>query len=200
MNQDSSQKIIPPEVLLDGYRRGVFPMSETRDDETVNWYSARQRGVIPMDKFKVSSNVERIIRQGRYECRINSCFRDVIEACADRETTWISDIIINSYEVLHLAGYAHSVEIFDEVNALVGGLYGVSVGAAFCGESMFKRATEADKVALWHCHQRLDERGFELWDTQFYNDHLAQFGCVEISAQKYDRLLEKALKKEVVFD
>ena len=199
MNSYSSDKVIPPEVLLNGYRRGIFPMSESRDDENVGWYSARMRGVIPMKNFKVSSNVERIIRQGRYTCRVDTCFRSVMEECANRSSTWISELIINSFEMLHLSGHAHSVEIFDKEQNLIGGLYGVSLGAAFFGESMFKQATEADKVALWHCHQIMERNGFELWDTQFYTEHLAQFGCVEIPADEYMEKLEKALRKECSF-
>lgn len=194
-----SNKIIPPEILLEAYRQGIFPMSEERDDETVGWYSARARGIIPIERFRVSSNVQRLIRQERYTCKINSRFRDVVTECANRETTWISDLIINSYEVLHLAGHAHSVEMYDEDENLAGGLYGVSLGGAFFGESMFKKQKEADKIALWHCHQILSRNGFTLWDTQFYSDHLAQFGCVEISAGEYHQRLENSLGKNCVF-
>ncbi|MDX1640554.1 MAG: leucyl/phenylalanyl-tRNA--protein transferase [Balneolaceae bacterium] len=199
MQSFSKNRVIPPEVLLNGYRNGIFPMSESREDESVGWFSARQRGIIPIETFKVSSNVQRIIRQGRYTCRINTCFREVMEECADRNSTWISDIIINSFEMLHLAGHAHSVEMFDEDENLIGGSYGVSLGAAFFGESMFKKATEADKVSLWYCHKILQENGFELWDTQFYTDHLAQFGCIEISSGEYKKRLEKALDKNAEF-
>lgn len=200
MNSSSPNKIIPPETLLDAYSKGVFPMSESRSDSSVNWYSARQRGIIPMDEFRVSSNVERIIRQGRFTCRINTQFREVMEGCANRNTTWISDVIINSFDVLHMTGHAHSVEMYDSDNNLAGGLYGVSLGAAFFGESMFKNKKEADKVALWHCHRILEKNGFELWDTQFYTDHLAQLGCIEISSDEYDIRLEKALQKNAVFE
>ena len=195
----SEKKIIPPEILLNGYRQGIFPMSESREDKSVGWYSARRRGIIPMDRFRVSKNVRRIIRQERFECRVNTCFRTVMEACADRDSTWISELIINSFEVLHLAGHAHSVEMFDKKGHLSAGLYGVSLGAAFFGESMFKHANEADKVALWHCHQILQQNGFELWDTQFYSDHLSQFGCIEISSEEYKERLELALLKEAYF-
>lgn len=199
MQSFSKNKIIPPEVLLEGYKNGIFPMSESRKDESVGWYSSRERGIIPIKEFRVSSNVQRIIRQGRYSCRINTSFRRVMEECANRETTWISDIIINSFEMLHLAGYAHSVEIFDKNDKLVGGSYGVSLGSAFFGESMFKKATEADKVALWNTHQILNNNGFELWDTQFYTDHLAQFGCIEIPSEEYQKRLYKALETDANF-
>lgn len=199
MQSSSKNKIIPPEVLINGYRNGIFPMSESRDDPSVGWYSSRQRGIIPIEKFRVSSNVKRIIRQERYNCRINTCFRRVMEECANRDTTWISDIIINSFEVLHLAGHAHSVEIYDKENQLVGGSYGVSLGAAFFGESMFKKAAEADKVALWHTHTILQKNGFKLWDTQFYTHHLSQFGCVEITLSEYEKKLKEALQKSTQF-
>lgn len=199
MTPDSPQKMIPPDILLDGYRRGLFPMSESRDDDSVSWFTARKRGIIPIHSFKVSSNVKRIIRQKRYHCRVNSSFRSVVEECANRDTTWISDVIINSYEMLHLAGHAHSVEIFDRDNNLAGGLYGVTLGAAFFGESMFKISPEADKVALWHCHQILKKNGFTLWDTQFYTEHLGRFGCIEISSEEYAKRLTDALSKDAAF-
>jgi len=191
----NGQKIIPPESLLEAYSQGIFPMSESRNGDTVGWYSARQRGIIPIDQFRVSSNVQRIIRQGRFTCQVNTQFRKVMQECANRSTTWISDLIIDSFEVLHLAGHAHSVEMYTQRGDLAGGLYGVSLGAAFFGESMFKNEKEADKVALWYCHKILKENGFELWDTQFYTDHLAQFGCVEISSEEYQERLNKALIK-----
>jgi leucyl/phenylalanyl-tRNA---protein transferase len=199
MKPSSSNKIIPPEILLNAYSQGIFPMSESRDDDSVEWYSARVRGVIPIEQFRVSKNVQRIINQGRFECRINSCFREVIEECANRKTTWISELIINSCEVLHLAGHAHSVEMFDRNGNLAGGLYGVTLGAAFFGESMFRRQKEADKVALWHCHNILSKNGFLLWDTQFYTEHLEQFGCVKIPPEEYRKLLKIASGKEAEF-
>lgn len=195
----SSNRIIPPEILLNGYRKGIFPMSEDRYDRGVGWYSTEKRGVIPLQEFHVSKNVQRLIRRGRYRYRINTSFEEVMKKCANRTTTWISDIIIHSFHVLHLAGHAHSVEIFDQQDNLVGGSYGVALGAAFFGESMFKKAPEADKISLWHCHQILRKNGFELWDTQFYTEHLAQFGCIEISAAEYEKRLEQALEKKAVF-
>ncbi|TVQ65331.1 MAG: leucyl/phenylalanyl-tRNA--protein transferase [Balneolaceae bacterium] len=191
--------MIPPEVLLDGYRHGAFPMSEYREDPNVEWFSAKVRGILPIETFRVSKNVQRIIRQGRFSCRVNMAFREVIEHCADRDSTWISDLIIDSYEVLHLAGYAHSVEIYNRDGDLAGGLYGVSLGAAFFGESMFRKEAEADKAALWYCHQILKDNGFVLWDTQFYTGHLAQFGCTEVSVLEYDKRLQKAIRKEAEF-
>lgn len=187
---------IEPEALLAAYRKGKFPMAESKDDTTIKWHHPRRRGIIPIQNFRVSSNVRRIIRQGRYTCKVDTCFRQVLEACADRETTWISDFIIDSYEELHLAGHAHSVEMFDKKDNLVGGLYGITLGSVYFGESMFKRAKEADKVALWYCHKIIEENEFELWDTQFYTKHLVQFGCKRIWRWTFNRMLKEALKKE----
>lgn len=191
-------KIIPPETLLSAYAQGIFPMAESRDSEDVDWYSASKRGVIPIDDFHVSRNVQRIIKQEKFNVKVNSRFQDVVKACSLRETTWINDLILNSYDVLNQAGHAQSVEIYlgDE---LVGGLYGVSLKSAFFGESMFKTRPEADKVALYYCHKILSENGYTLWDTQFYTDHLSQFGCLEIEADEYQEKLEVALQKECPF-
>jgi len=193
-------KIIPPEVLLEAYAQGIFPMADSREDKGVNWYSANMRGVIPLEDFKVSSNVERIIRSERFSVKINTQFREVVTSCANRETTWINDLIINSYHVLNQAGNAHSVEVYNSENELVGGLYGVSLQAAFFGESMFKKDREADKVALYYCHKILKENGFRLWDTQFYTEHLSQFGCKEILADEYQELLKYAMKGKAKFN
>ncbi|MDX1639989.1 MAG: leucyl/phenylalanyl-tRNA--protein transferase [Balneolaceae bacterium] len=193
--------MIEPDVLLSGYARGVFPMADSRDDPEATWYTASRRGIIPLDRFRVSSNVRRIIRNDHYRVKINTAFRAVMEGCADRTSTWISDEIIDSYCRLHELGYAHSVDVFDHDGNLVGGQYGVSLGAAFFGESMFENeeAGEASKVALYYCHKALVHGGFELWDTQFWTEHLAQFGCIEISAEEYHRRLERALGKKAVF-
>lgn len=191
-------KIIPPEVLLSAYAQGIFPMAESKEAEDVDWYTASKRGVIPIYGFHVSKNVERIIRQGKFEVTVNSHFREVMKECANRETSWINDLILDSFELLHRQNNAHSVEVYLKEN-LVGGLYGVSLGSAFFGESMFKKANEADKVALYYCHQILKENGFTLWDTQFYTDHLAQFGCVEIEASEYELLLAEALEEDSFF-
>ncbi|MCG8373304.1 MAG: leucyl/phenylalanyl-tRNA--protein transferase [Balneolales bacterium] len=191
-------KIIPSKSLLSAYAQGIFPMAESRESEGVNWYSASKRGIIPIGEFKVSKNVQRIIRQGKFTVEIDSCFREVVDCCANREETWINDLIINSYDVLNQAGHAHSVEIFlDE--KLVGGLYGVTLKGAFFGESMFKAEPEADKVALYYCHQILKKNGFCLWDTQFYTEHLAQFGCIEIEPEEYEQKLREALRIEATF-
>lgn len=190
--------IIPPETLLSAYAQGIFPMAETRDSEDVDWYSASKRGIIPIEGFHISKNVRRMIQQNKFSVKIDTQFQEVMKACAERETTWINDLILNSYDVLHQAGHAHSVEIYLK-NELVGGLYGVSLHAAFFGESMFKKESEADKIALFYCHQILERNGFKLWDTQFYTEHLSQFGCIEIEADGYQERLAKAMNSESVF-
>ncbi|MBO6622059.1 MAG: leucyl/phenylalanyl-tRNA--protein transferase [Balneola sp.] len=191
-------KIIPPEILLEAYSQGIFPMADSREDKEVDWYSARKRGVIPLNEFHMTKNVMRIVRQGRFEVRVDENFREVVKACADRENTWINDLILNSYDILNQSGNAHSVEVYKD-EKLAGGLYGVTLGGAFFGESMFRKEKEADKVALYYCHQILKEKGFILWDTQFYTGHLGRFGCKEIEAKEYGKLLEKALKIEAKF-
>lgn len=191
-------KIIPPEILLEAYAQGIFPMADSREDEEVDWYSARKRGVIPLDEFHMTKNVLRIIRQGKFKVKVDKNFREVVNACADRETTWINDLIINSYDILNQSGNAHSVEVYKEGN-LAGGLYGVTLGGAFFGESMFRKEKEADKVALFYCHQILRKKGFKIWDTQFYTEHLSRFGCKEIEAKEHEKLLEEALKIEAEF-
>jgi len=192
--------MISPENLLTGYANGIFPMADARNDPEAKWYTSQRRGIIPLDNFKVSSNVRRIVRNEHYHIKFDEAFRKVIEACADRDSTWISEEIIDSYCNLHDLGHAHSVGIYDKQWNLVGGQYGVSLGAAFFGESMFERAKEASKVALYWTHKALVQGGFELWDTQFWSEHLAQFGCIEIPAEEYRRRLRSALKKEAVFE
>ncbi len=200
--------ILPPELLLEGYAQGVFPMAESRHDPEVNWYTARRRGIIPLDAFHVSRKVSRIIRRGGYRWSIDVDFRGVMEGCADRETTWISDRIIDSFEVLHELGHAHSVEIYLEDHArkygvrkdrLVAGIYGVALRSAFFAESMFRTEPEMDKVALFHCHEVLRAGGFQLWDVQFHTPHLAQFGCREMDADAYRQLLAEALRHPARF-
>lgn len=191
-------KIIPPESLLEAYSQGIFPMADSKEAEGVEWYVARMRGVIPIGEFHLSDNLNRIIRQERFEIRVNGNFREVVKNCANRETSWINDLIINSYDVLNQYGNACSVECYSE-NELVGGLYGVTLKGAFFGESMFKKVNWADKVALYYCHEILEKNGFVLWDTQFYTEHLAQFGCIEIEADEYEEMLEKALQIDCSF-
>lgn len=190
--------IIPPENLLQAYAQGIFPMADSKESEEVEWYTSRKRGIIPIGEFHTSKNLARIIRQERFEIRVNSDFREVVKQCANRETSWINDLILNSYDVLSQRGNAYSVECYRD-GELAGGSYGVKLKGAFFGESMFKKEKWADKVALHYCHKILEKNGFLLWDTQFYSEHLSQFGCTEIDVPEYEEMLNEALKKDCEF-
>ena len=200
MNQDNI--IVPAEILLNGYAQGIFPMSPRKNSvktDELEWYLPHYRGIIPMEQFKISKNTARNLRKTPHSVHYNRDFRGTMLACAKRRSTWISPVIIESYLNLHQLEFAHSVEIYDENDALIGGLYGVSLGTAFFGESMFHFKPDADKFALFYCHQRLKERGFTLWDTQFYTDHLGTFGAIEIPNETYQQLLQKALIHRAIF-
>ena len=183
---------IPPHVLLGAYTEGVFPMAEEGE---VLWFSPLMRGMIPLDEnFHVPHSLERRLRNNPFEIRIDTAFREVMENCGQREETWIDPVIIDSYCELHDLGFAHSVECWDE-EGLQGGLYGVSLGKAFFGESMFSKKTDASKVALVHLVEWLRRRGVILLDTQWMTDHLRQFGGVEIPREEYLKLLDEALQE-----
>jgi leucyl/phenylalanyl-tRNA--protein transferase len=191
--------MIATEVLLSAYASGWFPMAVARGD--IRWYSPDPRGIIPLDTFHVSRRLARSLRQQRFEIRVNSSFRAVIQACADREDSdgdWIDDEIIESYCGLHEQGFAHSVETWRD-GVLAGGLYGVAIGGAFFGESMFHRETDASKAALAALVERLRGRGYSLLDTQWVTDHLAQFGATEIPRRRYLRMLDEALAVGAAF-
>ena len=184
---------LTPELVLYGYQHGVFPMADPDDDDTIYWFRPARRGVLPLDAFRIPKNLARLVRQERFEVVSDRDFRAVIRACAARSSTWISDEIVETYVALHHQGYAHSVECWQE-GALVGGLYGVTLGGAFFGESMFHRVSNASKVALVHLVRYLRAGGFVLLDTQYITDHLKQFGVVEISGDEYERRLARALR------
>ena len=185
---------LTPELVLYGYQHGVFPMADP-DDGAVYWYRPERRGLLPLDDFHVPKNLARLVRRGRFTGTADRAFPAVIRACAARSTTWISSEIIDVYTALHRWGYAHSIECWDG-DALVGGLYGVALGGAFFGESMFHRATDASKVALVHLVRRLKAGGFVLLDTQYVTEHLRQFGAIEIPGDAYERRLAAALAVE----
>lgn len=186
---------LTPELLLRAYSLGVFPMAEGADDPEILWYEPRLRGILPLDAFHTPRRLLRTVRQRRFEVSVDRDFAATIAACAQardgRETTWINGEIQRAYTALHHQGHAHSVECRLD-GELVGGLYGVSLGAAFFGESMFSRATDASKVALVHLVARLRAGGYTLLDTQFLTDHLAQFGAREIPRGRYQALLRAA--------
>ena len=193
---------LTPDILIRAYTAGVFPMAESADDPELFWVDPRRRGILPLDAFHVARRLRRVVRRQIFEIRCDSAFEDVIRACAEanekRPNTWINDEIVRLYAALFARGAAHSVECW-RVGELVGGLYGVSLGAAFFGESMFSRESEASKVALVHLVARLRLGGFRLLDTQFLTPHLAQFGGIEVSRRHYHRLLAAALSYRAVF-
>ena len=183
------------DLLLHAYASGVFPMAETRDSDGVFWVDPKFRGILPLDRFHISKSLAKRIRKGAHKIRINSDFTAVVEGCADREETWINDEIFDRYLELHTLGFAHSLEVWDGQD-LVGGVYGVSLGGAFFGESMFSRRTDASKIALAYLIDRLRISGFGLCDTQFITPHLASLGGEEISREEYRHRLADALKME----
>jgi leucyl/phenylalanyl-tRNA---protein transferase len=189
---------LEPGTLLSAYAQGAFPMTD-RDGAT-RWYTADPRGVIPLEDFHVPKSLAQIIRQKQFEIRINFDFETVMRACmnARPEGSWISQQLIDAYVALHKLGHAHSVEAWRN-NELAGGLYGVTLGAAFFGESMFHRQRDASKVALCALVDRLRERRFELLDAQAQTAHLERFGCIEVSSRDYLFRLKRALSKETSF-
>lgn len=182
--------MIAPEVLLQGYRLGVFPMA--MDDGAIEWFSPDPRGILPLGEFHVPHALEKVIRRGVFEIRIDTAFTEVMRRCAARPDTWINGEIIASYTRLHELGHAHSIETW-AAGRLVGGLYGVSEGGAFFGESMFHHATDASKVALCALVDHLRTRHFTLLDTQWLTPHLRRFGGVEIPRRQYMFLLNRAV-------
>jgi leucyl/phenylalanyl-tRNA--protein transferase len=185
---------LTPELLLNAYAAGVFPMSEGRDDPDIFWVDPRRRGIMPLDGLHISRSLARRMRRGGYGVSLNTDFAGVVDACADRSETWINAEIRRLYLLLHALGYAHSLEIWQD-GALAGGVYGVTLGAAFFGESMFSRRTDGSKLALVHLVDHLQSCGYVLFDTQFITDHLASLGAVEISRASYHHKLEAALSQ-----
>ena len=201
-SRNSVSSAITPEVLLRAYACGIFPMAESADDPTLFWVEPEMRGVIPLDGFRVSSRLGRTVRSGAFTVTVDTAFKAVIAGCAapqpGREDTWINTRIRDLYIGLHEIGHGHSVEVWQN-DELVGGLYGVSLGRAFFGESMFHHARDASKVALVHLVARLIAGGFVLLDAQYVTEHLRSFGAVEIPRRRYRTLLDKATKGEADF-
>lgn len=190
---------ITPEILLRAYAMGIFPMAEARDDPEIHWVDPRRRGVLPLDGFHLSRSLARRMRREGFTVTADRAFDAVVTACAEREETWISQRIQRLYAALHQMGNAHSVEVW-QGDRLVGGVYGVTLGAAFFGESMFSRVTDASKVALAHAVDRLRAGGFQLFDTQFLTPHLASLGGIEVPRAAYHRMLAAALDEKATFD
>jgi leucyl/phenylalanyl-tRNA--protein transferase len=189
---------LSPELLLRAYAEGIFPMAERRDDPELYWVSPEQRGVIPLEAFHVPRRLARTVRSDRFVVTADTAFVEVMRACAEpgpgREQSWINAEILRLYTALHASGHAHSLECWRD-GKLAGGLYGVSLGAAFFGESMFSRERDASKVALVHLVARLIEGGYELLDAQFITSHLARFGAIEIAREDYLLRLRRAIAR-----
>jgi leucyl/phenylalanyl-tRNA--protein transferase len=189
-------------TLIQAYSCGIFPMAERREDPDIMWIDPEWRGILPLDAFHVPQRLARTIRSTPFSVCADNAFEQVIDACAapsrGRAKTWINDVIERSYVALHRAGHAHSVEVYDGAN-LAGGLYGVSIGAAFFGESMFSRRRDASKIALVHLVARLKAGGYKLLDTQFVTEHLSQFGAIEIPRGRYHDLLRPAVDAKANF-
>ena len=200
--RDEPTPRLTPELLLRTYAAGIFPMAENAHDPTVFWVDPELRGILPLDRFHVPRSLQRTLRRGPFEMRVDCAFDDVVAACAEshegRPTTWINAEIRNLYKGLAALGHAHSVECWKD-EELVGGLYGVTLGGAFFGESMFSRVRDASKVALCHLIARLKRSGFALLDTQFATEHLARFGVIEIPRESYREKLEAALALNCTF-
>lgn len=201
-SRESASIEITPQVLLKAYACGIFPMAESADDPALYWIEPERRGVIPLDGLHVSSRLARTVRAERFAVVCDRDFDAVIDGCAEpqpgRPRTWINARIRNLYRALFKIGHCHTVEAYDR-DDLVGGLYGVSLGGVFFGESMFHRSRDASKVALVHLVARLRAGGFRLLDTQFVTDHLATLGAVELSRQQYHKLLTEALAGDADF-
>ncbi len=184
-------QLLDPVVVINAYAQGIFPMAD--DDGTIYWYAPDPRAILEHDNLHISRSLRATIRKSIYEIHMDTAFEQVMRGCAEREETWINDIFIATYTYLHYAGFAHSVEAW-QAGRLVGGLYGVSLGGAFMGESMFSRATDASKVCLVALVEHLKQRGYILHDTQFLTPHLATLGVTEIPRRLYEQRLREALQ------
>ena len=193
-----SSRTLTPGHLLAGYAAGIFPMAEGRDDDRLFWVDPRRRAILPVGGLHVSRSLARRIRRGDHFIRIDTAFEQVVAACADRPETWISHDLAGFYATLHASGHAHSLELW-QGGQLTGGVFGVTLGAAFFGESMFSRRTDASKIALAYLDDRLKAGGFRLFDIQFMTDHLARLGAIEIARGDYRARLASALAAEGAF-
>ena len=189
---------LTPDILLSAYRAGIFPMAESATTKNIFWVDPEYRGIIPLNKFHVSKSLRRVIMKVDYQISVNTSFEKVIKMCAARTETWINHEIITNYCLLHQRGHAHCLEVWNN-KKLIGGIYGVSIGAVFFGESMFSKENNASKIALAYLIHRLRETGFKLFDTQFLTPHLASLGAIEIPKTKYKILLFQAVEEVANF-
>jgi leucyl/phenylalanyl-tRNA---protein transferase len=199
---EPTKLLLSPDLLLRAYAIGIFPMAESRDASEIHWVEPTQRGIIPLDSFHVPRSLRKVVRKGLFTVSVDQAFEAVIDGCAEpkkgRDDTWINPTIRRLYVELHRMGHAHSVECWRD-DRLMGGLYGVALGGAFFGESMFSRVPDASKVALVHLVAILREGNFRLLDTQFVTDHLEQFGAMEVSRDAYRERLNRAINVTAQF-
>lgn len=190
---------ITPEILLNAYASGVFPMADSASSSEIYWVDPNHRAIFPLDKFHVSKSLARLIKQQLYQIKINTQFTNVLTACADRPETWINSEIHQLYTQLYEMGFAHSIEVYDKAAKLVGGVYGVSLGGAFFGESMFSTKSNTSKIALTYLVARLKYGGFSLFDVQFLTQHLQSLGAIEINKDIYREKLSNAINIQADF-
>lgn len=190
--------MLTPDLMLTGYAKGIFPMAESRDAETLHWVDPERRGIFPLDGFHISRSLARSILRHNYTIRTNSAFSEVVQRCAARPETWINGPLFGLYDQLHAIGHAQSLEVWQD-GELIGGVFGITLGAAFFGESMFSRRTDASKIALAYLVDRLRQGGFRLFDTQFLTPHLASMGAIEIPRHDYRSRLAAALPLDADF-
>ena len=190
---------LTPDILLSAYRSGIFPMAESATDKNIFWVDPKYRGIMPLNKFHVSKSLRRAVLKLDYQISVNTSFEKVIKMCAERPETWINHEIITNYCLLHQNGHAHCLEIWSN-KELIGGVYGVSIGAVFFGESMFSKKNNASKIALAYLVDRLKKTGFKLFDIQFLTPHLASLGAIEITKVKYRTLLFRAVEEFANFN
>ncbi|WP_341861878.1 leucyl/phenylalanyl-tRNA--protein transferase [Gymnodinialimonas sp. 57CJ19] len=197
MTSDARPRLTP-DLMIRAYASGIFPMSESVNDPEVFWVDPQWRGIFPLENFHISRSLRRRIKRGDYSVHVNRDFAGVVAGCADRDETWINADLTACYGALHAHGFAHSVEIWDD-EGLAGAVFGIALGGAFFGESMFSRRTGGSKLALAHLVHRLHAGGYTLFDTQFVTDHLISLGAIEIPRATYREKLTEALEKEADF-
>jgi len=188
------------DLVIKAYEKGLFPMSDSNDDPYIYWVEPKERGIIDLKEFKITKSLKKVIKQNRYNIKINTCFQEVIKLCSKnkfRKTSWINKQIIDNYIELHDLGFAKSIECFNE-KKLVGGLYGIIVGKIFCGESMFSLEKNASKVALVYLAALLKENNYKFIDTQFYSEHLKQFGTKKITKGEYQKILQQNKDEKII--
>jgi len=193
-----TRPVLSPELMIRAYAAGIFPMSDGVDQPGIFWVDPQRRGVFPLDRFHVSRSLKRRLARGGFEVSVNRDFPAVVAACANRPETWINSEIFATYLALNLQGHAHSVEVWMD-GALAGGIFGVTLGAAYFGESMFSHRTDGSKIALFHLMSRLNAGGYQLFDTQFITEHLQSLGAVEIPRSDYRRQLQQAVTSPADF-